>query len=56
VSAKPKKEREEKKARKKRKRRAQKKKARIRAFSPTHSENPVLEPKAARKGGKQGHE
>ncbi len=32
------------------------KKARICAFSPTHSENPILEPKAARKGGKQGHE
>jgi hypothetical protein len=30
----------------------ERKKARIRAFSPTHSGNPVLEPKAARQWGK----
>jgi hypothetical protein len=30
------------------------KKARIRAFSPTHTGNRVLEPKATRQGGKQG--
>jgi hypothetical protein len=32
----------------------ERKKAQIRAFSPTYSGNPVLEPKAARQGGKQG--
>ncbi len=48
--------REEKKPEKKWKRRAQKKKARIRAFSATHSGNPALEPKATRQGESKGLE
>ncbi len=45
--------REEKRARKKSESaERERKKARIRAFSSTHSGNPVSEPKAARQGGK----
>jgi hypothetical protein len=57
ASAKPKrsaKARRKKSAKKSKSAERERKKARIRAFSATHSGNPVLEPKAARHGGKHG--